>query len=788
MPGARQKSIRLLGFIMNMTLTPGRRMLIEWLVLTTVLVGLAVLAVGHASRTDRPWSSLHRSDALIFDSLLPLAAIAPSQSVVLIEIDQTSLDQLGRWPWRRNLHATLINQLVGSGVQTIGLDILFTEPTADDHLLAASIQNAAAKGVRMVMPISISRTANGLWYPLYPMPELGLNSLLGHANFRIDGDGLVRGQYLYEGGFPSFALQLLPPEQHPRVQAPAKQALAESTPSARDQAFANAIWPLKHFAWFSRLDAPLTRVSYIDVLRSDGVDQLKGKIVLVGATALGLGDQYANGLVGTSSLSAGVELHAAAIAALEQQKLIVPVDQRSASLLGAAIVLAVMLVLYRSSARAGLFLSVLIFASTIAAAALFLRSGHWWPPSSTLLLTAVAYPLWSWRRLEAATSGLVQQAYKLESEPMLTAVERRGNLPAEPVSRGIQLLQYAAQRSVELRQLLQATVQNLPHAAVLSDHNNRVVLRNEQFDKAFIAPFDAQPDSLENAPDWLSRQVGLTLGSHPDPAQPHAHEQSDKLGRDWLIDTVPMTYPDGRRWTLIQMVDLSPIRAAQREREQTLRFLSHDLRTPLLSILTIMREQKNEESVPLWQDRIDLYAQRSLELADGFVQLARAENQAISNEIIDYVDLMIEANDLSWAVARERNIRLISVGLPPEALITGDPQLIRRALVNLIENAIKFSPPGAEVQLTLERITIGTDAVARQFWCAAVADHGKGLSGDELKQVFEPFWRSQQHEHRAGAGLGLTFVRVVAERHRGTVCATAISGGGARFELRLPVA
>ena len=776
-----------------MILTPGRRMLLEWLLLTTLLFALAVLGIAHALRSNEPWSSLQRSDALILDTLQPIAAIAPSRAIELIEIDQTSLDQLGRWPWPRTVHASLIDRLVQAGVETIGLDILFTEPANDDALLGAAIKNAGKRQVRIVMPISITRSAGDRWYPLYPVPELGLASQLAHVNFRIDGDGLVRGQYLQEGGFPSFALELLAPAQRQSMQETAQLALVESNPIARDQAFAKALWPLRHFTLLSRLNAPISRRSYVDVLRSKNLDELKGKTVVIGATALGLGDQYANGLIGESTLSAGVELHVAAFSALQQQKLILPLNTRLASVLAGSILLLTMIALYRSSARLGLLLTVMIILSTIAGSALLLRAGHWWPPSTVLLLCAIAYPLWSWRRLEAATGGLVQQAQRLESEPMLTGIERRGHLPAEQVSRSIQLLQYAAQRSVELRRLLQATLQNLPHPAILTDQNNRVVLHNEQFERAFGKPNGPPNGSPNNQPNddipaWLARHAGLNLVSDPDPARAHAVEQRDEIGRDWLINTVPMRYPDGRRWTLIQLVDLSPIRAAQREREQTLRFLSHDLRTPLLSILTIMREQKDLQPAPLWQERIDTYAQRSLELADGFVQLARAENKAIEHETIDFADLIIEASDLSWAMAREHRIRLNSEGLRSEALIRGDAQLIRRALTNLIDNAIKFSPAGAEVRLTLEREAANANPLGRDCWCAAVADQGKGLPAEELAQVFEPFWRSLRHEDRPGAGLGLTFVRVVAERHTGAATATVNAGGGARFELRLPAA
>lgn len=766
-----------------MTLTPGRRVLLEWLLITSLLVVLAATGTRHALRIDQPWSSLHRADALIRDTLQPLAAVAPDPGLLLVEIDQASLDAFGRWPWRRNIHATMIETLVAAKVRAIGLDVLFVETSADDPLLAHAITQARQAGVRMILPISIAQSASGSWYPLYPVDEIGLAAELGHVHFRIDGDGLVRGLYLQEGGFPAFSALLVPPAAVPGLQTIAQQALEQATPVARDQSFAKAQWSLRQLVLLPRLNAPLPRVSYVDVLRSPQAVGLAGRTVVIGATAAGIGDQYASSMIGPDALSAGVELHTAAASAISQRRLLQPFASLASGLLASALVLVMMIALYRSSARLGLILSFGLAATAIGLAAVLLRAGYWWPPSATVLLIALAYPLWSWRRLEAATSGLVRQAQELDTDVLLRAGNERQTLPTEEVSRSVLMLQYAAQRSVELRRLLQSTLQNLPHPAVLIDQNDQRVLHNDRFTAAFGADAESPLQAGTAITPWLAENTGLIL---PAPAEvSRGHEQRDKRGRDWLIDAVPLRYPDGRSWTLLQMVDLSPIRAAQREREQTLRFLSHDLRSPLLSILTIMREQRDAQFWP-WQNRVETFAQRSLELADGFVQLARAENTPIQHVPVDLSDLMIEAADLCWATARENGIRLDSQNLPQDALVEGDAQLIRRALVNLIDNAVKFSPRDERVTLTLCREPASASPLRCDCWCAAVIDRGKGLSAEELPRVFDPFWRSGQHENRPGAGLGLTFVRVVAERHGGLVNAAAGDQGGTRFELRFP--
>ena len=103
------------------------------------------------------------------------------------------------------------------------------------------------------------------------------------------------------------------------------------------------------------------------------------------------------------------------------------------------------------------------------------------------------------------------------------------------------------------------------------------------------------------------------------------------------------------------------------------------------------------------------------------------------------------------------------------------PSRLDRAVANLLDNAAKWSPPGATVDVRLRDGEL------------TVRDHGPGIAPDDRAQVFDRFFRADAARGRPGSGLGLAIVRQVAEGHGGTVAAEAADGGGALLRLRLPV-
>jgi two-component system sensor histidine kinase MprB len=139
---------------------------------------------------------------------------------------------------------------------------------------------------------------------------------------------------------------------------------------------------------------------------------------------------------------------------------------------------------------------------------------------------------------------------------------------------------------------------------------------------------------------------------------------------------------------------------------------------------------------------------------------------------LDLADVVNQAVDRVRLRAQDVSI---DVDLSPWMVI-GEPQLLERAVTNLLDNAAKWSPPGGEIRVRL------TDGVL------TVADDGEGINADDLPHIFDRFYRSSEARTLPGSGLGLSIVKRAAERHGGTVEVASEHGHGTTFTLLLPEA
>jgi CHASE2 domain-containing sensor protein len=220
------------------------------------------------------------------------------------------------------------------------------------------------------------------------------------------------------------------------------------------------------------------------------------------------------------------------------------------------------------------------------------------------------------------------------------------------------------------------------------------------------------------------------------------------------------------------------VRALERQRQEALHFLSHDLRTPLSATLALIELQgAAQRTHPL--PEIEVQTRRALALADGFVQLARAESaQGYRMAPLDLRDVVVEAADACWPQAQASQVELGSETPEHECLASADHGMLMRALVNLIDNALKHgSHPGTGVQCRLFAGAAG--------WCIEVSDAGTPLQPDVAAGLFTRFRRGRADA--AGAGLGLAFVQAVAQHHGGRAGWRAGTPGNVFF-IELPAA
>lgn len=233
-------------------------------------------------------------------------------------------------------------------------------------------------------------------------------------------------------------------------------------------------------------------------------------------------------------------------------------------------------------------------------------------------------------------------------------------------------------------------------------------------------------------------------------------------------------------------------RRMQRQRDRWLAFLSHDLRAPQSNILSLL--ELRQEGVDGMDDQrfygsLRLQVERTLRLAEGFVDLLRAESDRLNLQHCSLSALAVEAVDRCWPQARTRQVRIEqrSTG-EDEGLLLADPELITRALVNLLNNAVRHCAAGGQVTLC-----VAHDAGGGQ-WLCTVRDDGEGLDEARLAQLLQAMdghagLRSGPVSGRArGLGLGLLVARTVVSRHGGELSAWSAPGQGCTFAIALPVA
>jgi two-component system sensor histidine kinase MprB len=219
---------------------------------------------------------------------------------------------------------------------------------------------------------------------------------------------------------------------------------------------------------------------------------------------------------------------------------------------------------------------------------------------------------------------------------------------------------------------------------------------------------------------------------------------------------------------------LGALEKSTKAQRQLVADASHELRTPLTSLRTNFevlmsdRELDPEERRRLLDDVVEQIGEMTTLIAE-LIELARGDQLPLEPE---EVRLDLVAREAIERTRRDRPGVAFNTDLK-ESVVRGVPSSLERAIGNVLDNAAKWSPPGAPVDVRVE------DGIV------TVRDHGPGIDDSDLPHVFDRFYRSPSARTMAGSGLGLAIVRQVAEAHGGGVVAERAEGGGTLVTLRL---
>lgn len=759
------------------------------------LISISVLVlVGLLSQQDRlaQQDRLVQLNRLVQDFTVAGQDRELSGDIVIVAIDDESIAALGRWPWRRTLHAELLDRISADEPKAIGLDILFTEPEQtyvhDDAMLAASIQRNAP----VVLPVFVQRLGNR-HQVIKPLDSIATYAAgLGQAHIKIDGDGIVRSVYLQEqvnsevwDQFGAALLKAGGDYKNP-VPEPASPEIFQNNSSdwTQDQlVLIPYSGPARSFEY----------ISYIDVIRGEvPTGTFKNKYVLVGATAIGIGDQYATPASGKTHLMPGVEilanitdalLHDISIqAATSGQNTLLNVSFVGVALIGFVLLSPFFALLLTVGLALGL-LSITYFSAGF--------TDILFAPAAGVLGLMIIYPLWSWHRLSTAARFLVNELESFQQGGHIPLTVNKHPLVRDFLDRRIVALKEASRQLQSLHKFVTNSLDNLPYPTLISGLDGLIRIANHSAAQHFHAPDSA---ALINqylpalVADVISNEHATRLIADEDILHGSATvegEAKDSEQRDLIVKCVPIMNADNLHtgW-ILSLVDISKLRQAEHDREEASRFITHDIRAPLSSIITLLelrRMQGNDQLEDLMQ-RLERYADNALALADDFTNLSRAKSGEYRFDDIDLASLLSEVVDEAWVPSQKRNIHIRITTAEEFAYARADYQIVKRALTNLISNAIKFSPDNAEVLCGISR--------QGDYWDITVKDHGVGIAPELQKTLFQPFKRlhTQSHPEIAGIGLGLAFVSAAVKRHDGRIQVESSLGSGSTFHLKIPIA
>ncbi len=427
-------------------------------------------------------------------------------------------------------------------------------------------------------------------------------------------------------------------------------------------------------------------------------------------------------------------------------------------------------------------------ATTLADARSMLRSG-----SYDLLLSDLGLP---------DSAGLDTYSGLAEVDPSVPIVILSGDedldLAVEAVQMGAQ--DYLTKSAENYREVLTRVIR----FAVERHRLAATVARHEQMLRRLI---DRSPDGmLVIDEDRQCRLINPTaLRMVDDPASLFASDEMLFAARDRFIRidtgsvdsgssaieaTASRIEWDGGPAFLVVLRDVTDLALAAEAARNDQQTLSHELRTPVASMLGYVEMLQDGDMGPLSVSQlaalgvVERNGRRLLELLTEMLILSRVESGQASGQDIEEIALgtLFEGvRAMIRPLAEDAKVTVVHPERVPHAVVRGSLDQMERILLNLITNAIKFTPGDGKVTLSVEQI--------QQEIVISVSDTGIGIHAEDLDHVFERFYRAQTSYDNAiaGTGLGLALTKALVEAHGGTISVTSVVGEGSTFVVRLPV-
>lgn len=740
---------------MNAHLQRKTRLRREWL--STVAIAIGLLAALVFGDFARPMGNV------LYDHYMRLFDFPASEDIIVVAIDDRSLTELGGWPLQRSQYTKLLKSLDDDRFRpkAIGFDLLFIDPTADDAELA---QQMLRQKTVIPLEFKLPEKAGQNLRPHLPVAPLAQVATLGHINLDFDADGMIRGLYTNELQWPSLALAL-----H-----------AQGDPSFQPNAADS------NYRRFRMVDPGVgfTMVSLSDAINFNFTRSLfKDKYVLVGVTSPSLGDRYPTLYSGNNNASTpGVAILASVLNASLNNALIQesPVWFSFALPLGGLLLILFGLVNLRP--RTGLLAAFFLIAFSVALTYFLLTRWYFWlDPSPFILVVVLVQPLWAWRRLETIVSLIQDKAQDLHQ---LQPTQRiGGNSSAkssrEAVLNSANLLEHAVSSARSVLDFLWSVVNEIPDAVAIYDEQNTLLLGSQKMADLFGEASLKRGSDLADLAALLKLPLDVVIHSQTNTDSRPILQIVTLLGpRDLLLKSANLTSPFGGNLRLLILSDITELRQSQTQRDRALQFLSHDMRTPLASILSLTHKSNSEgmskgTQPNLQREKIIHHANALLEMMDDFILTVSAEAPQYKVQQVLLDNLINDAIEQVTDLAEAKGVHIKDASLESSLFVMANTRLLLRALINLIYNAVKFSPIGSTITIEVQAQSHPNAQETHAVITLTNPVEILGGSADLIPSM-------------PGFGLGLDFVDTVIQKHHGHISREIPTQGTANVRISLP--
>jgi CHASE2 domain-containing sensor protein/nitrogen-specific signal transduction histidine kinase len=707
-----------------------------------------------------------------------------SQSIVIVGIDETSLQKLGPWPFSRATHARLLQQI--DKARAIGFDLIFSHPSGDDKEFSEALGKSP--------PVVLAIAENYQGQVLQPVEMYKNVAKFGHIETELGSDGLVRRIQLHKFDVPVLAGAMTEAAGTHYLQDVEKKL---SVP------YINFYGPEFTFLY----------LSYDDVLSGKyDRDFFNERYVLIGSKSLALGDVHITPFSRKHPIP-GVEIQATILNNILENSFLKELPWLEWIL--CLICFAMALWLWPNNSEAQNAIVSIVFGLCVCGMSVIFFNYHYFVnlalPLFVLAISYASHTVIWWLKI---TTGLIKEIKVLDKQ-LVDGVDKIFKTLPTPLSyvpshgKQLKLTEGFHNHISHMHQAIQAlTLQNgfinhllseeTPPLILWQKDKGDIVLANQRFSilwETVINPGKREP-KLDQFFDFINPILVTDKKADKNVAlQNFEYGVIDRIfdiftsskGKKSYHRVVIHKVTDtilGFDGVLASFTDVTEIRELERLKGEIMNIVSHELKLPLTTIMGFAEMLSESLAGPEKEFATEIRDQsnRLAKMIEDFLDIARIESGKYLINRYPF-DLLNVVHDAASGVSHSAASKSIEIfyDLPKKiSPLLGDESLLTQAVLNLLDNAVKFSPQHTRVLLSV------TEAVNHII--LRVEDAGTGIDDSEKTRIFEKFMRGANQMKESGFGLGLSFVREVVEGHAGQISVDDSELGGAMFTVMLPKA